>query len=596
MNASDNASLTMPLAILGGTPVRTEPFLAWPIPTDKDLAALSEADLYQVNGPRTRKIAERFAAFNDVPYCVPVANGTVSLEMILKALSIGYGDEVILPAYTFIATLSSIVYAGATPVFADIEPGTYNLDVAAAEAKITDKTKAVVAVAIGGQPFDVEGFEAMAKRHHIHLIVDAAQAVGARVGDRSFGSYGTCASFSCQNTKNLTAGEGGFITTKDPDLYERLMTLTGNEMCEAQAALLYSQMDPLPLQIETRSRNAAFLDQSLQDNPLFSPMEIGSYVTTHAYHLYRLRVNTDLLKEYGLTREDIIAAVQAEGLGIAGGYVPLYANPSIASNAVNKRIAHPIDLTPLPCTEKASYEEGLWFEQQLLLESQEGMNDIAAIFTKVAANLPALADAKKADPSFAKKRRPFAPPATSKAPVTLPGILSSGVWGTYGPLEKETAAKLAASKGFGYAVLTHSFESAVQTVLRALELKHHATVAAPSEDTYLLSLAKKAASDMEQVVLQDEESPVVLQPGPDSITVLSQGKTAAVVSDETVLGAIFTNDRAFYERLFAYHFCGHRPETGTADPNPDSGNIVGGDMRITEWQALAVYQTLPSSL
>ncbi len=587
------------LALLGGMPVRTRPFLSWPIAQQRDLSALSSADLYQVNGPWTKRIAERFAAFNDVPYCVPVANGTVSLEMILKVLSIGYGDEVILPAYTFIATLSSIVYAGATPVFADIEPGSYNLDVAAAEARITDKTKAIVAVAIGGQPFDVEGFEALAKRHNIHLIVDAAQAVGAVVNGRSIGSYGTCASFSCQNTKNLTAGEGGFITTKDPALYETLLTLTGNEMCEAQAALLYSQMDPLPEQIITRSQNAAFLDQALSENPLFSPMEIGSYVNVHAYHLYRLRVDPELLKENGLTREDLIAAIHAEGLNIGSGYVPLYANPAIASAAVNKRIARPIDLTPLPATDRASYEEGLWFEQQLLLGSKEDMEDIAAIFKKVAANLSKLGDAKKAGISL-RPECPAAPVEKATAPTTLEDILYSGVWGTYGPLEKETASRLAAKRGFRYAVLTHSFESAVQSVLRALELSHEGSVAAPSEDAYLLALAKKAATDMDQTILPmtedfdtlKKECPAALLPGADAVEILSYGKIAAVVSDETVLGAIFTDDRAFYERLFAYHFCGHRPETGTADPNPDSGNIVGGDMRITEWQALAVCHTL----
>ena len=187
------------LAINGGKRVRdkSKSYPSWPSVTDGDRKLLNETigDVYRGFSNRKQEFEQKFAKDGKVKYCFAVANGTVSLELILRAYSIGRGDEVILPPYTFIATFSSIVYAGATPVFADISERDYNMDVVDAEKKITDKTKAIVVVAVGGCPPDIDAFESLAKKYDIKLIVDAAQAVGASWRGGNIASCGDAASF-----------------------------------------------------------------------------------------------------------------------------------------------------------------------------------------------------------------------------------------------------------------------------------------------------------------------------------------------------------------------------------------------------------------
>ena len=258
------------LAIHGGTPIRTKKFDIWPRITDLDRKMLSDTvlrgDWY--SGKRRRAFEERFAADCGVKHCFAVANGTVSLELILRAYGIGYGDEVILPPYTFVATLSSIVFAGAKPVFADIGRGDYLLSPKTLEEKITSRTKAIVAVAVAGCPPELDALEEIAHRYGIRLIVDAAQAVGASWRGRRICAWGDVASISCQNTKNLTSGEGGIITTNDDTLAEALARILNGGMqdgkyvsvgqdhtiSEFQASLLLSQYEKLSGEIALREK------------------------------------------------------------------------------------------------------------------------------------------------------------------------------------------------------------------------------------------------------------------------------------------------------------------------------------------------------
>ena len=374
------------LTLFGGKPAYTPAYPLWPIAREKDLKAVLSADPFLTDGPISRRFARTFAEFCECGFCLPVANGTVSLQLILEALGIGKGDEVILPPYTFIATLSSIVFVGATPVFADIDPKTYNLDPEDAASKITPRTKAIVPVAIGGHPCDFDRFESLCKDKGIALIVDAAQAVGARCGGRSIGSYGVAASFSCQNTKNLTAGEGGLITTNDEAFFHRLHELAeqeGHLLGEMQAALLESQFDKLPAEIERRSRSAALLDELLEEDPFVSPMEKNGFVDVHAYHLYLFRLDYQKLADYSLTRADYLKALCAEGVPAGTGYMPLYTFPSVDTEDVHRLIGGTIDLTPLPHTETASRLEGGWFEQFILLEEEDKIREVAEAFRKV---------------------------------------------------------------------------------------------------------------------------------------------------------------------------------------------------------------------
>lgn len=213
------------LAINGGAPVRTAPFPQWPQGGEAEMEQLEKvlkAQQWGTLGDQALTFAKKFAAYIGVEHGICVNNGTISLELILRGLNIGYGDEVIVPAYTFISTGSAVAIAGATPVFADIESCTYNIDPASIEANITSKTRAIIAVHIGGRPCNMDKIMEIAKKHGLYVIEDCAQAHGSQWRDRKVGSIGHAASFSFQQSKNLTSGEGGAILTDDFELFKEL--------------------------------------------------------------------------------------------------------------------------------------------------------------------------------------------------------------------------------------------------------------------------------------------------------------------------------------------------------------------------------------
>ena len=342
------------LALTGGAPLRDKKWPSWPVYDGAEREALSRVQASGVfrGGNEARAFAAAYADFCGARYCVPVANGTVSIELILRALGIGRGDEVILPPYTFIASYSAICFAGATPVFADISPVDYNLDAAAVERVITPRTRA--------------------------LIGDAAQAAGARFNGTDIAALGTAASISCQNSKNLTCGEGGLITTNDEALCNTLTAmLSGGDaqhlaldsgISEFGAAILSSQLTRLPAQMETRSENAAYLDELLSALGFVAPLPADPRVTRNAYHLYFVRVLEDKL---GVSRNAFIRAVAAEGVPITTGYEPLYTFPGIKE---------PHDC---PTTDRIAAHEASWITQNALLAGREDMRDIARAMEKV---------------------------------------------------------------------------------------------------------------------------------------------------------------------------------------------------------------------
>ncbi|MBQ7337160.1 MAG: DegT/DnrJ/EryC1/StrS family aminotransferase [Clostridia bacterium] len=387
------------LAIHGGTPLKTNGFPGWPQTTATDREALIQTirSGNWSSGEKRAAFESRFANDCGVKHCFAVANGTVSLELILRGLGIGYGDEVILPPYTFVATLSSIIFAGATPVFADIDAGTYNISPASVEEKITEKTRAIVAVAIAGCPPDLDALSEIAKRRGVKLIVDAAQAVGAVWNGVSICALGDAASISCQNSKNLTCGEGGIITTNDDTLADAIATmLTGgtkdgqyvsvaqdHTISEFQASVLLSQYEKLASEMYVREKNAAYLAGRLAALDFVDAAAYDARITRHAYHLFLVRFNAEKLAARGVHRDQLLAAIQAEGVPLVNGYVPLYTFPCVTSDYTERQIGAKIDTTPLPVCERASYEEGCWLYQACLLGTREDMDDIADAIIKV---------------------------------------------------------------------------------------------------------------------------------------------------------------------------------------------------------------------
>ncbi|MBQ8717733.1 MAG: DegT/DnrJ/EryC1/StrS family aminotransferase [Clostridia bacterium] len=387
------------LALHGGTPLKTNGFPGWPQTTETDRQALIDT-IRSGNwsgGEKRTAFESRFAADCGVKHCFAVANGTVSLELILRGFGIGYGDEVILPPYTFVATLSSIIFAGATPVFADIDPTTFNISPDDVKAKITEKTRAIVAVAVGGCPPDLDALSAIAREHGVKLIVDAAQGVGAVWNGVSICALGDAASISCQNSKNLTCGEGGIITTNDDTLADAISTmLAGGQkdgqyvsvgqdhtISEFQASVLLSQYEKLQEEMYLREKNAAYLAGRLRALDFVDAAGYDDRITRHAYHLFVVRFRAEKLAERGVHRDALLEAIQAEGVPLVVGYLPLYRFPCVTSDYTERQIGAKIDTTPLPNCERASYDEGCWLYQACLLGTRQDMDDIADAIIKV---------------------------------------------------------------------------------------------------------------------------------------------------------------------------------------------------------------------
>ncbi|HRT82696.1 MAG TPA: DegT/DnrJ/EryC1/StrS family aminotransferase, partial [Oscillospiraceae bacterium] len=297
------------LALKGGEKLRATPYPKWPMSHgDDELNALKqvlEEGVWGTLGPQSIKFNEDFAKFQGSKYAIGITNGTVTLEILLRALDIGRGDEVIVPPYTFNATVSSVLFVGATPIFVDIEDDTFNIDATKIEAAITGKTKAIIPVHVGGRACDMDAIMAIAKKHNLFVIEDAAHSVGSQWRGVGLGAIGDAGSFSFQNSKNLTSGEGGAITTNRKDLYDKCFSIhhcgrdmekgiwydhpflgTNARLTEWQAAILNTQMKWLDSHIKTREDNAAHLTNRLNELPFIETLKFDDRVTRNAYHLF----------------------------------------------------------------------------------------------------------------------------------------------------------------------------------------------------------------------------------------------------------------------------------------------------------------------
>ena len=277
-------STTSRPALLGGTPACDFDWPAWPVHDECEERLLLEV-LRSGKwwfGERVRQFEAEFAAYQGADFAVSCTNGTTAIEMALRALGVVPGDEVIVPPYTFIATASAVVTVGAIPVFADICPDTLCIDPADVERKITPRTRAVIPVHVSGLIADMDRLNALAERHGLAVLEDAAHAWGSQLEGRGAGTLSRCGTFSFQETKNITAGEGGILVTNDGELAElcRSFTHCGRtpgsawydhdvlgsnlRMTEFQAAVLIAQLGRLDDQVQRRQKSAARLDERLK--------------------------------------------------------------------------------------------------------------------------------------------------------------------------------------------------------------------------------------------------------------------------------------------------------------------------------------------
>jgi dTDP-4-amino-4,6-dideoxygalactose transaminase len=403
------------LALLGGKPVRTRPFTAWPLfgkPEEKRLLrTLHSGKWGKLNGPEVAEFERRFAAMHGCKHGIGVVNGTVSLRIALLAAGIRAEDEVIVPTYTFFSTASAVIEANAVPVFVDIDLNTFNLDPKAVAAVITPRTKAIIPVHFAGQPADMQAIMALARKHKLIVIEDAAHAHGASYRNQPAGSIGHVASFSFQSSKNMTAGEGGLLTTNDDTLAEacrsihncgRIPTglwyehhvISGNyRLGEFQGAVLNAQLDRLEAQAKTRDRNGKYLATMLAKVPGIFPQKRPADCTRHSYHLFMLRIDR---QAFGAPRAAVLKALQAEGIPCSAGYgfslhhQPLFRNKAFGPYLPKATAKLNYRKISCPNSDLICREQCVWLEQGFFLGTRADMDDIARAFEKVHENCEAL--------------------------------------------------------------------------------------------------------------------------------------------------------------------------------------------------------------
>jgi len=383
------------LAMNGGNPVCTKPWPRWPQWDDREKTAVLhvlESGEWGGANAAVKEFEALFAARHEAAHCCTVTNGTQSLEAALRVLGVGAGDEVIVPPYTFIATANAPRLAGATPVFVDIDPATYNLDINLVEAAITPKTKAIIPVHFGGLPVDMDALLPLAEKHGLSIVEDAAHAHGSTWQGKPVGTLGHIGSFSLQASKNLTAGEGGILLTNHAELAGRLWSyinqgrtpngawfehdILGNNlrMTGWQAGLLLAQMTRFEEQLQRRQENARRLHAILAEVDGLEPQQWDKRCEIHAHHLFIIRY--DQAAWQGVPRERFVKALQAEGVPLSIGYtVPLYEQPPLAA-PYSRHL-------PCPATEHACHSEGTWMHHSVLLAEPEAMDDIAQAILKV---------------------------------------------------------------------------------------------------------------------------------------------------------------------------------------------------------------------
>lgn len=418
-----SAATEMPAA-LGGTPAHAGGFPAWPVFDQTEekglLEVLRSGHWFRGSGAKVNQFEEAYAALTGAKHCIATANGTSALFASLGGLDVGPGDEVILPPYTFIATLNVVLLNFALPVFVDSDAESFQMDAGKLDAAITDRTVAMIPVHLGGNVCDMDRIAEIAGRRKIPIVEDACQAHLAEWRGRKVGTLGTTGCFSFQASKNLNSGEGGAVLTNDDAVAERVSSFHNNgrgrkasgaaaalrgyrggnlRLCEWQGAMLLAQMTRLEAQARTREQNAAFLTTELGKIPGILPARMYAGTTRNAYHLYMFRYQADQFA--GLPRAKFLAAMAKEGISCSAGYSPLNTEPFLQTALQSKayRRIYPAKLldewaerTRCPANDRLC-QEAVWFTQSMLLAPRQSMEHIVAAVRKIQAHAAELAKA-----------------------------------------------------------------------------------------------------------------------------------------------------------------------------------------------------------
>ena len=302
-------------------------------------------------GPRVKQFEDDLRAFTGAPHALALSSATAGLHLVLAALKLKPGDEVITTPMTFAATLNTIVLTGGVPVLVDVEPGTYNMDVTLIEKAITPRTRAIMPVHFAGMPVDLEPLYDVAKKHNLRVIEDAAHAIGTEYKGRRIGSFGDTQVFSFHPNKNMTTGEGGCVTTRDDALASDVALLRfhgmdreawnrfgkkGNQhyeivapgykynMMDIQAALGLHQLRQLPGFIVRRTELALRYHKLLKDWPEWTLTKTPAYSHLHAWHLYTPLINSEVAK---MDRDAFMQGMKERNIGTGLHYRAVHLYP-----------------------------------------------------------------------------------------------------------------------------------------------------------------------------------------------------------------------------------------------------------------------------
>jgi dTDP-4-amino-4,6-dideoxygalactose transaminase len=397
------------LALLGGKKTKGKSFPVWPQYDEREKHALSEVlesrVWWRTPGTKTLEFEQAFARFHQARHGIAVTNGTAALEVTMAGLGIDPGDEVILPNFTFVATASAVLFANALPVLVDVDPDTYCINPDLAEAAITPRTRAIIAVHMGGHPADLDRLQQIASARGLALIEDSAHAHATEWRGKRIGTFGVAGTFSFQSSKLMTAGEGGIIITNDDKFerearsvhdcgrmpgewfYSHFIYGSNYRLSEWQGAILNVQLSRLDEQTRRRHQNSRLLDRLLRDIPGITPQRLDPRCTRNGQYAYIFHVEK---KEFaGISTERFIEAMNAEGIPNQASYPPLHELHVFRSGEYRKRLSgaqaqgDPAFLQgKFPATQKAAWET-VWIPQPALLGDEEDMHEIAVAFGKI---------------------------------------------------------------------------------------------------------------------------------------------------------------------------------------------------------------------
>ena len=381
------------LAIRGGTPLITKTFPAWPVWDETDARAVADAvreGVWGIHGRRIQEFAEGFSRFQHLKHVLPLANGSLALDIAVEAVGAGPGDEVIVPDYTFMATALAPLRCGARPVLVDVDPVTCNMDPQRMTEAISARTRAIIVVHIGGHPCDMTAIMAIAEKYGIPVIEDCAHAHGAVWDGTPVGSFGSIATFSFQSSKTLAIGEGGAVGTNSDALARRLWALhncgrapaeadynhyvaaTNCRMGNLQAALGVSQLARLDEQGRIRDANGRHLMGLLARIEGVVPQGVQNRVNRHGFYLFIFQIDGQ-----GVPRDAIREALDAEGVPTELHYPPVHSLEFMRRRGLSAG--------SFPASDTIA-DRAIWVYHRVLLAERKDVELIAAAVEKVMRN------------------------------------------------------------------------------------------------------------------------------------------------------------------------------------------------------------------